>query len=121
MIEPVNLVEYGIDTELIEVSERAGLSASKYRMQYALLISRPGLLLAMVVLAATVSLRSFRSGGIQTMVLMGMLGGIGFFLLAEISRQIGAAGLLSPALAVWVPIALALLVSLTVLLHQEDG
>ena len=106
---------------LIQASEKAGLSASKYRMQHALLISRPGLLLAMVVLAATVSLRSFRSGGIQTMVLMGMLGGIGFFLLAEISRQIGAAGLLSPALAVWVPIALALLVSLTVLLHQEDG
>jgi lipopolysaccharide export system permease protein len=106
---------------LIQASEKAGLSASKYRMQQALLVSRPGLLLAMVVLAATVSLRSFRSGGIQTMVLMGMIGGIGFFLLAEISRQFGAAGLLSPALAVGVPIALALLVSLTVLLHQEDG
>lgn len=106
---------------LIQASEKAGLSASKYRMQHALLISRPGLMLAMVILAATVSLRSFRSGGIQTMVLTGMIGGIGFFLLAEISRQVGAAGLLSPALAVWVPIALALLVSLTVLLHQEDG
>jgi lipopolysaccharide export system permease protein len=106
---------------LIEASEKAGLSASKYRMQHALLLSRPGLLIAMVVLAATVSLRSFRSGGIQTMVLTGMIGGIGFFLLTEISRQIGAAGLLSPALAVWVPISLALLVSLTVLLHQEDG
>jgi lipopolysaccharide export system permease protein len=106
---------------LIEASEKAGLSASKYRMQQALLFSRPALLIVMVVLAATVSLRSFRSGGIQTMVLLGMIGGIGFFLLAEISRQVGAAGLLSPALAVGVPIALALLVSLTVLLHQEDG
>ena len=79
------------------------------------------LLIVMVILAATVSLRSFRSGGIQTMVLLGMIGGIGFFLLAEISRQVVAAGLLSPALAVGVPIALAVLVSLTVLLHQEDG
>ncbi len=90
-------------------------------MQHALLMSRPALLIAMVVLAATVSLRSFRSGGIQTMVLTGMLGGIGFFLLAEVSRQVGVAGLLTPALAVWVPIGVALLVSLTVLLHQEDG
>ena len=65
-------------------------------MQYALLLSRPVLLIAMVILAATVSLRSFRSGGIQTMVLMGMVGGIGFFLLAEVSRQIGMAGLISP-------------------------
>jgi lipopolysaccharide export system permease protein len=107
--------------DLIQVSEKAGLSASKYRMQYALLMSRPWLMLAMVVLAATVSLRSFRSGGIQTMVLTGMLGGIGFFLLAEVSRQVGAAGYLSPGLAVGVPISIALLVSLTVLLHQEDG
>ncbi len=90
-------------------------------MQHALLLSRPALLLAMVVLAATVSLRSFRSGGIHTMVLTGMLGGIGFFLLSEVSRQVGVSGLLSPTLAVWVPISVALLVSVTVLLHQEDG
>jgi lipopolysaccharide export system permease protein len=50
-----------------------------------------------------------------------MVGGIGFFLLSEVSRQIGVAGLISPDAAVWVPIGLALLVSLTVLLHQEDG
>jgi lipopolysaccharide export system permease protein len=107
--------------DLIEVSERAGLSASKYRMQHAVLLARPALLICMVVLAATVSLRSFRSGGIQSMVLMGLIGGIGLFLLAEVSRQIGASGLISPTLAVWVPIAVSLLVSLTVLLHQEDG
>jgi lipopolysaccharide export system permease protein len=75
----------------------------------------------MVILAATVSLKSFRSGGIQTMVLTGMVGGIGFFLLTEVSRQIGLAGVVSSAAAAWVPIVLALLVSLTVLLHQEDG
>jgi lipopolysaccharide export system permease protein len=106
---------------LIEVAEKAGLSASRYKMQYALLVSRPMLLIAMVILAATVSLRSFRSGGTQTMVITGMVGGIGFFLLTEVSRQIGIAGLVSATTAAWVPIGLALLVSLTVLLHQEDG
>jgi lipopolysaccharide export system permease protein len=106
---------------LIEVAEKAGLSAARYKMQYALLISRPMLLMAMVILAATVSLRSFRSGGTQTMVITGMVGGIGFFLLTEVSRQIGVAGLVSAAAAAWMPISLALLVSLTVLLHQEDG
>jgi lipopolysaccharide export system permease protein len=106
---------------LIEVAEKAGLSASRYKMQYALLLSRPMLLIVMVILAATVSLRSFRSGGTQTMVITGMVGGIGFFLLTEVSRQIGIAGLVSATTAAWVPIGLALLVSLTVLLHQEDG
>jgi lipopolysaccharide export system permease protein len=107
--------------KLIEVAEKSGLSAARYKMQYALLMSRPMLLIAMVILAATVSLRSFRSGGIQTMVLLGMVGGIGFFLLTEVSRQVGLAGLVAPSTAVWVPIGLALLVSITVLLHQEDG
>ena len=36
-------------------------------------------------------------------------------------KQIGMAGLISPAMAVWAPIGLALVISLTVLLHQEDG
>jgi lipopolysaccharide export system permease protein len=106
---------------LIEVVEKAGLSASRYRIQYELLLSRPALLIAMVLLGATVSLRSFRSGGIHTMVASGMVGGVGFFLLAEISRQVGVAGLVSPWVAVWVPVIVAALVSLTVLLHQEDG
>src|SRR5262249_36966830 len=106
---------------LIEVAEKAGLSAARYKMQHALLLARPLLLVAMVILAATVSLKSFRSGGIQPMVLAGMVGGIGFFLLTEVARQIGLAGVVSTTAATWVPIGLALLVSLTVLLHQEDG
>ena len=108
-------------SSLIEMAQRAGLQASRYKVQYALLMSRPLLLLTMVVLAATVSLRAFRSGGIQVLVIAGMVGGTSFFLLVEVSRQVGVAGLIPPTVAVWVPIALALLVSLTVLLHQEDG
>lgn len=106
---------------LIEAAEKAGISSSGYRIQYQLLLSRPALLMAMVLLGATVSLRSFRSGGIQTMVITGMLGGFGFFLMAEVSRQIGVAGLVSPFTAVWVPVATVSCLSLTVLLHQEDG
>lgn len=106
---------------IIEVAEKAGLSAARYRVQYELLLSRPFLLAAMVLLGATVSLRSFRSGGIQTMVVTGMIGGFGFFLMAEVSRQIGVAGLISPVAAVWVPVVTSICVSLTVLLHQEDG
>ena len=106
---------------LIEVTEKAGLSSARFRVQYEVLLARPVLLLVMILLAATVSLRSFRSGGIQTMVITGMLGGFGFFLLAEVSRQAGVAGVAPPSFAVWVPVLVACCVSLTVLLHQEDG
>ena len=106
---------------LIEITEKAGLSADRFRVQLALLVTRPVLLLVMVLLAATVSLRSFRSGGIQTMVTLGLVGGFGFFLFSEISRQVGIAGLAPPVLAVGVPVVIGLCGALTVLLHQEDG
>jgi lipopolysaccharide export system permease protein len=106
---------------LIEVAEKAKLSTERLRVQYELLLARPLLCVAMVLLAATVSLRSFRSGGIQTMVMTGMVGGFGFFLLTEVSRQIGVAGLAPPWAAVWLPVALVAFISMTVLLHQEDG
>jgi lipopolysaccharide export system permease protein len=106
---------------LIEVAEKAKLSTDRLRIQYEALLSRPLLCIAMVLLAATVSLGSFRSGGIQTMVITGLVGGFGFFLMAEVSRQIGVAGLAPPWVAVWLPVVLVMIVSATVLLHQEDG
>jgi lipopolysaccharide export system permease protein len=106
---------------VIEMAEKAELPTARYRVQYQVLMSRPLMLVAMVLLAATVSLRSFRQGGIQTMVLTGMVGGIGFFLLAEVSRQVGLAGFVSAAAAVWMPILVGCLTTATVLLHQEDG
>jgi lipopolysaccharide export system permease protein len=106
---------------LIDDAEKAGLSAARYRIQYELLLARPLLLVAMVLLGATVSLRSFRSGRIQTMVVSGMIGGFGFFLLAEVSRQVGVAGLVSPRVAIWVPVIVATMIATAVLLHQEDG
>lgn len=106
---------------LIEVAEKAKLSSERLRIQYETLLSRPLLCIAMVLLAATVSLKSFRSGRIQTMVGTGMIGGFGFFLASEISRQIGVAGLAPAWAAVWLPVVLLMIVSATVLLHQEDG
>ncbi|MGL4396644.1 MAG: LPS export ABC transporter permease LptG [Hyphomicrobium sp.] len=106
---------------LIEVTEKAKLSAEKLKIQYETLWSRPLLCIVMVLLAATVSLKSFRSGRIQTMVGTGMIGGFGFFLASEISRQIGVAGLAPAWAAVWLPLLLLFVVSSWVLLYQEDG
>jgi lipopolysaccharide export system permease protein len=106
---------------IIEMSERAQLPADRFKVQYHLLLSRPFLLAAMVLLAATVSLRSFRQGGVQTMVAVGSGGGIALFLVTEMSRQLGLAGLVPASIAVWTPVVLAGLTALWVLLHQEDG
>lgn len=117
----VNAVSFWELPGLIQAAEQAKLSTERLRIQYELLWSRPALCLAMVLLAATVSLRSFRSGGIQTMVATGMIGGFAFFLFSEISRQIGVSGFAPAWAAVWIPVLLLIVISSTVLLHQEDG
>lgn len=106
---------------MIDLAKKAGLSSASFEVQLHLLLSRPFLLIAMVLLGACVSLGSFRSGGTQTMVLFGMGGGFAFFLMAELSRQVGLAGLVDPWIAVWTPVAVAWLATATVLLCQEDG
>lgn len=106
---------------IIDLAERAGLTSAPYHVQYQQLLSRPFLLALMVLLAGTVSLKSFRSGGIQTMVVLGIFGGVSFFLMVEVSRQVGVAGLVAPWVAVWVPILVAYAFATTIILHQEDG
>ena len=106
---------------LIDLAERAGLPATAFRVQYASLIARPLLFAVMVLLAATVALKTFRLGKIQTKVVAGLLFGFGFFILSEVVRQMGVAGLCSSTAAAFGPVAVAGLMSATVLLHQEDG
>jgi lipopolysaccharide export system permease protein len=105
----------------IEFARKAGLDTARYELQYQLQLARPVLLIAMVLIAATCSLKAFRFGKIQTMVLTGLAGGFGFFIFSELSRRIGSSGLVSVALAAWAPAVIACLLAMTVLLHQEDG
>jgi len=107
--------------DLIKDAEKAKVPGTQLKMQFEQLLSRPLLCAAMVLLAATVSLRSFRSGNIVTMLITGMIGGFGFFLITEISRQIGVASLAPLWAAVWLPVIFVILISSSVLLYQEDG
>jgi lipopolysaccharide export system permease protein len=105
----------------IDFAKKAGIPEVRYEMQYELFLARPILLAAMVLIAATSSLKPFRFGKIQTMVLAGLGGGFGFFIFSEFSRKVGASGLVPVAVAAWGPALVALLLSATVLLYQEDG
>jgi lipopolysaccharide export system permease protein len=106
---------------LIDDAEKAKVPATQLKLQLEQLLSRPLLCAAMVLLAATVSLRSFRSGNITAFLITGMIGGFSFFLITEISRQIGMANFTPPWAALWLPIIFVILVSSSVLLFQEDG
>lgn len=105
----------------ISFAKRAGLPTDRYELQYQLHLARPMLLAAMVLIAATASLKAFRFGKIQTMVISGLAGGFCFFIFSELSRKVGISGLVPVTLAAWGPALVASLLAATFLLHQEDG
>ena len=105
----------------IQIAEKAGLPATQYRVQYQLLLSRPFLLVTMVLIAATCSLRGFRFGNVQINAVFGLAAGFIFFVFAEMSRNFAMAGLTSAVAAAWVPVIIAASLALTILLYKEDG
>jgi lipopolysaccharide export system permease protein len=105
----------------IRFVEDTGLAAAGYRLQYQILIARPFLLAAMILLASSVSLRAFRFGGVPQRILTGVAGGFAIYVLSKVTEDLSKADLLHPMLAAWLPIATGGLSGLLVLLHEEDG
>ena len=105
----------------IRLAENAGLAASAYRLQYYQLLVQPFYFASMVLLAAAVSLRFFRFGGVQKMVLGGITGGFFLFVVAKVTGDLSKAGLMSPLLAAALPAFFGGVTGLMALLYQEDG
>ena len=107
--------------DYIRSSESSGLATAGYRLQFQKLLARPFLLAAMVMLAAAVSLRFFRFGGVQKMVLSGVAAGFLLYVLQKITEDLSKAGLMYPLAAAWLPVCVGGLTGFLALLYQEDG
>jgi len=141
---PVNQAEYRLKTSLtpeqvresfatpetvpfwelpqyIQIAEHAGLVAAGYRLQFQKLLARPFLLVAMVLLAAAVSLRFFRFGGVQKMVLSGVAAGFLLYVLSKVTEDLSKAELMHPVAAAWLPALVGGVTGFIALLYQEDG
>lgn len=105
----------------IRDADNAGLKAAGYRLQFQKLLARPFFLVAMVFLAAAVSLRFFRMGGVQKMVLGGIAAGFLLYVLAKVTEDLSKAELMHPVAAAWAPALLGGLTGFVALLYQEDG
>jgi lipopolysaccharide export system permease protein len=105
----------------INMADRAGLTASGYRLQYQKLLARPFMLAAMVLLAAAFSLRFFRMGGVQKMVLGGIASGFLLYIMSKLMDDLSKAELLPPIISAWMPATIGAMTGFVVLLYQEDG
>jgi lipopolysaccharide export system permease protein len=105
----------------IEAARSFGLRANAFAMQLHSLIALPLLLVAMTLIAATVSIRFERMGQSSTMILGGVLAGFLLYVVSVLVKSFGNAGFVPPFVAAWLPVIVAMFFGVTFLLYREDG
>lgn len=105
----------------IEVAQSFGLKAASFATQFHTLTALPLLLVAMTLIAATVSMRFARMGQSATMILGGVLAGFLLYVVSVLVKAFGNAGFVPPFIVAWVPVVVAMFFGVTFLLYKEDG
>jgi lipopolysaccharide export system permease protein len=90
-------------------------------LRYESLKARPLLLIAMILVAASVSLRFFRFGGVTKLVVGGVAAGFMLYVATQLSEELGSSGIVNAPVAAWLPAIVGSLLGALALLHQEDG
>jgi lipopolysaccharide export system permease protein len=105
----------------ISLLEQSGFSAQRHRLQFNILLARPFLFCAMVLVAATFSLRMQRRGGATLMIVGGVAAGFLLYFVSNIVFALGLSAKLPVLLAAWTPTGISLIFGISMLLHLEDG
>ncbi len=105
----------------IDRLEAAGFSARTHRVWLNMELANPLLLMAMVLTAATFTLRHTRFGKTGIMVLLALALGFSLYFIRNFAQILGENGQIPVLLAAWGPPVAAILLPLGLLLHLEDG
>ncbi len=105
----------------IRTMEATGFDSRKLRIHYQSLLAQPLLFAAMVVLAATVSLRVARFQPVALMIGGGVVIGFLVFFASSFLKALGASDQIPVFLAAWFPPLIALSLGISVILTTEDG
>lgn len=105
----------------IRTLEATGFDATSLRIHYQSLLSQPLMLIAMVLLAATVSTRPPRLGGAFPLIAVGIFVGFVVFFISSFMQALGSSGQMPIMLAAWSPALICFLLGLSVIVNIEDG
>lgn len=105
----------------VRLLESAGFSAHRHKMQLNRLLATPLLLAAMIMLAASFSLRPQRQGHVSLVIIMGLLSGFLLYFLSNFVLALGLSGKIPVILAGWAPAVISAMLGIALLLHLEDG
>lgn len=119
---PPEAISFWSLPETIEFYEMSGFSAQKHRLRYLSLLASPFLLCAMVLVAAVFALRpNNRRGGVMYLIVGGISTGFVVYFMSQLIYAFGVNGDIPSFLAVWTPTLIVTMISVSVLLHLEDG
>ncbi|MDR1693797.1 MAG: LptF/LptG family permease [Lactobacillaceae bacterium] len=106
----------------IKFYEASGFSARKHYLRYMTLLVSPFLLCSMILVSAVFSLRpNTRRGGVMLMVAGGISTGFLVYFMSQVIYAFGLNGYIPVLLSVCSPFLVITLISVSVLLHLEDG
>src|SRR5947209_3610129 len=105
----------------IDAARQAGFSATRYLLYYDSLLMLPAMFAAMVLIAASFTLRLARLGGLSRVIVWGALAGFAVYFLSALTRALGESGIIPIPLAAAAPAAAAILFGMTLVFHHEDG
>jgi lipopolysaccharide export system permease protein len=105
----------------IKTLEISGFSALRHRLHWHSLLAAPFLMCAMVLLAATFTLRHSRRGGTTFIITGGVLTGFLLYFFSDVVFALGLSDSIPVTLAAWTPSGVATLLGIAMLLHLEDG
>lgn len=105
----------------IESMDALGFPSTKLRIYMQSLLSDPLLYIAMVLLAATVSLRPPRRGGVMIMITSGVMIGFIVFIIDNFLQAYGLSEQIPPFVASWSAPVITFVFGLAVLMYQEEN
>ncbi len=101
--------------------QQAGFAARRHQVFLQMELAQPAFLVAMLLIGAGFTMRHQRGGRTGLMVLGAILLSFGVYFLRNFAQILGENGQIPAALAAWAPPVAAILLSLGLLLHLEDG
>lgn len=105
----------------IRTMDSTGFDSARIKIHFQSLLAQPLLYAAMILLAASVSLRPPRFRGAFALAALGVLIGFMVFFLSSFLQALGATHQIPVLLAAWSPAFVSFLLGLAVMLNLEDG
>lgn len=107
--------------EFIDQLNESGFSTVRHELFFQAQLSTPLMMAAMVLLGAVFAVRPSRFGQTGVMALLAVLSGFLLFALKNVAESLGEAQEVPVLMAAWAPPVAILLMTLTLILHFEDG